>query len=63
MNTPVERNKMRESCSCGAGIHSFSRDWIREWRTVHRCDPRTLLDALEKEVEQVYVVFDDDEGE
>ena len=53
---------MRESCSCGAGVHSFSRGWIREWRTVHRCDPRTLLDALEKEVEQVYVVIEEDEG-
>lgn len=54
---------MRESCSCGAGIHSLSRSWVREWRTVHRCDPKTLLDELEKQVDEVYVIYDDDEGE
>lgn len=51
---------MRESCSCGAGVHSLSRAWIREWRTVHRCDPRTMLDVLADEVDEAYV-FDEEE--
>lgn len=58
---------MRESCSCGAGVHSLSRRWVREWRAVHRCDPKTLLNQLKQEVDEIELSFEfedeEDEGQ
>lgn len=57
---------MRESCSCGAGVHSFSKTWIREWRTVHRCNAKTLLSQLEQDINEIQLTFEygdeEDEG-
>jgi len=54
---------MRESCSCGAGIVSISYKRVREWRQAHRCNPVTLLDVLDAEVEDIFSDFIADEEE
>ncbi len=36
---------MRESCSCGAAVHVFSRRFAREWRYTHQHEPD--LDAVD----------------
>ena len=29
---------MYESCSCGAGVNTFSKRYVKEWRSGHRHD-------------------------
>jgi hypothetical protein len=56
---------MRESCSCGAAIHAISYARIKDWRQQHRCNPMTLLQALDAATEEAFdrFIFIDDEEE
>ena len=56
---------MRESCSCGAAVHAISYARIKEWRSQHRCNPMTLLQALDAATEEAFehFIFIDDEEE
>lgn len=54
---------MRESCSCGAGIQAFHYDRVLRWRQEHRCNPMTLLQALDAATEEAFFEFIFDEEE
>lgn len=54
---------MRESCSCGAAVHSVSYKRVKEWRALHRCNAITMLQALDQEVDEVFFDFVADEEE
>ena len=48
---------MRESCSCGAAIHTLSYRRILHWRATHKCNAYTALQALEHDVNEVFLDF------
>jgi hypothetical protein len=54
---------MRESCSCGAAVHSFFYRRVLHWRTSHKCNAYTTLMGLEAQVEEAYFDFIAEEEE
>lgn len=40
---------MRESCSCGAAIHTMGYRRVLTWRLTHRCEHPSILTELDSE--------------
>lgn len=57
---------MRESCSCGAAIHSLSYQRVKEWRRAHLHtpnNPAAELEAMIEEQDFTYYMAADEEDE